>query len=89
MFLPALVPLGLIFTGAALWPFLEQWITGDRREHHVNDRPRNAPARTALGISVITFYGVLWAEGANDLIADHLDVPLFWTTWAARVAMAR
>jgi ubiquinol-cytochrome c reductase cytochrome b subunit len=86
VFIPALLPLGIVFGGAAFWPFVEQWITGDRREHHINDRPRNAPARTALGISVITFYGVLWAEGANDLIADHLDVPLFWTTWAARVA---
>ncbi len=28
--IPALVPLGLIFTGAALWPFIEQWATGDR-----------------------------------------------------------
>ncbi|MBO0839158.1 MAG: cytochrome b, partial [Actinobacteria bacterium] len=46
VFLPALLPLGIIFTGAALWPFLEQWVTGDRREHHVNDRPRNAPTRT-------------------------------------------
>ena len=40
--IPALVPLGLILTGAALWPFIEQWITGDQREHHVVDRPRNA-----------------------------------------------
>ncbi len=75
VFIPALVPLGLVFTLAALWPFLEQWVTGDRREHHINDRPRNAPARTALGIAVITFYGVLWAEGANDIIADPVERP--------------
>jgi len=87
VFIPALLPLGIVFGLAALWPFVEQWITGDRREHHINDRPRNAPARTALGIAVITFYGVLWAEGANDLIANHLDIPLFWTTWVARVAI--
>jgi ubiquinol-cytochrome c reductase cytochrome b subunit len=87
VFIPALLPLGIVFGGAAFWPFIEQWITGDRREHHTNDRPRNAPARTALGIAVITFYGVLWAEGANDIIADHLNVPLFWITWAARVAI--
>ena len=87
VFVPALLPLGLVFGGAAVWPFLEQWITGDRREHHINDRPRNAPTRTAIGIAVITFYGVLWAEGANDLIADHLDIPLYWITWAARVGI--
>src|SRR4029077_11999893 len=86
-FLPAFLPLGLVMTGLAVWPFVEQWITGDRREHHVVDRPRNAPTRTALGIGMITFYGILWAEGANDVLADHLDVPLYWITWAARVGI--
>ena len=85
--IPALVPLGLIMTGAAIWPFLEQWITGDRREHHVNDRPRNAPTRTAIGMAAVVFYGVLWLEGANDVVADHLQIPLFVTTEIARWAI--
>ena len=87
VFIPALVPLGLIFTGAALWPFLEQWITGDRREHHVNDRPRNAATRTAIGMAAVTFYGVLWLEGANDIIAHQLQIPLYTLTWIARFAV--
>ncbi len=87
VFIPALVPLGIVMTGAALWPFLEQWITGDRREHHVNDRPRNAPTRTALGIAMISFYGVLWAEGANDILAQHFDVPLYTITEISQVAV--
>src|SRR5262252_3102132 len=87
VFIPALLPLGLIMTGAALWPFLEQWITGDKREHHVNDRPRNAPTRTALGMAAVSFYGVLWAEGANDVIAQHLDISLYTVTWIARIAV--
>ncbi len=87
VFVPALLPLGIVFGGAAIWPFLEQWITGDRSEHHLNDRPRNAPTRTALGISMIAFYGVLWAEGANDIIADQLNIPLYITTWIARVGV--
>jgi ubiquinol-cytochrome c reductase cytochrome b subunit len=74
-------------TGAALWPFLEQWITGDKREHHVNDRPRNAPTRTGLGMAAVTFYGVLWLEGANDVIAQHLDISLYLVTWIARIAV--
>jgi ubiquinol-cytochrome c reductase cytochrome b subunit len=85
--IPALLPLGAIFTLAAFWPFLESWITGDKREHHVNDRPRNAPTRTAIGIAVVVFYGVLWLEGANDLIADHFDISLYQTTIIARYAM--
>jgi len=87
VFIPALVPLGIIFGGGALWPFIEQWITGDRGEHHVLDRPRNAPTRTGIGMAVVTFYGVLWLEGANDIIADQLQIPLYTLTWIARVAV--
>jgi ubiquinol-cytochrome c reductase cytochrome b subunit len=85
VFIPALLPLGALFTGAAFWPFIEQWVTGDKREHHVNDRPRNAPTRTALGVAVIAFYGILWAEGANDVIADHFNISLYLTTEIAQV----
>ena len=87
VFIPALLPLGLIMTGAALWPFIEQWITGDKREHHLNDRPRNAPTRTAVGMAAIAFYGVLWLEGANDVIAQHFDISLYTVTEIARVAV--
>ncbi|HEX7992644.1 MAG TPA: hypothetical protein VF506_01920 [Streptosporangiaceae bacterium] len=87
VFIPGLLPLGLVFTAAALWPFLEQWITGDKREHHINDRPRNAPTRTGLGIAAVAFWGVLWAEGANDVIAQHFDISLYTITWIARVAV--
>ena len=83
--IPAAIPFGLIFTGAGLWPFFEQWATGDRSYHNINDRPRNAPIRTATGIAAVVFYGVLWAEGANDVIADYLSVPLYTVTWIARV----
>ncbi len=87
VFIPALVPLGIVMTAAALWPFIEQWITGDRREHHVTDRPRNAPTRTALGMAMIAFYGVLWLEGSNDVFANHFDLPLYMVTWVARVTV--
>ena len=85
--IPFAVPLGIIFTGAALWPFFEQWATGDRREHHINDRPRNAPVRTGTGVAAICFYGILLAEGANDVLAYELQVPLYTITWIARVAI--
>jgi ubiquinol-cytochrome c reductase cytochrome b subunit len=84
--IPALVPLGIIFTGAGLWPFFEQWATGDRSFHNINDRPRNAPVRTGIGVAAVCFYGVLWLEGANDVIADRFQVPLYTITWIARVA---
>jgi ubiquinol-cytochrome c reductase cytochrome b subunit len=87
VFIPGLLPLGLLFTGAALWPFVERWVLRDYNEHHVNDRPRNAPTRTAIGIAVVAAYGVFWLEGANDVIADHFDIPLYTTTIIARYAI--
>ncbi len=85
--IPAVVPVAIIFGGAALWPFFEQWATGDRRQHNINDRPRNAPVRTGVGVAAVCFYGILWAEGANDVLADVLQIPLYTVTWIARVAI--
>ena len=45
--LPILVLPGLMFTILLMLPFIEAWITGDKREHHLLERPRNAPTRTA------------------------------------------
>ncbi len=60
----------------ALYPFIEAWVTGDKREHHVLDRPRNAPTRTAIGAAGVTFYAVLWAGAATDLIATNFKMSL-------------
>jgi len=82
------VALGQIMPGPlALYPFLERRVAGDKREHHVRDRPRNAPARTAVGMAGVTFYGLLWLLGSNDLIASFLNIQLYWTTWFGRVAI--
>ena len=67
--IPGLVLPGLMMTAMALYPFLEAWVTGDRREHHLLDRPRNVPVRTGLGVMSIVFYGILWAGGGNDIMA--------------------
>ncbi|HEY3954748.1 MAG TPA: cytochrome bc complex cytochrome b subunit [Streptosporangiaceae bacterium] len=82
--IPALVPLGILFTGMAMWPFIERWATGDQREHNVLDRPRNAPTRTGLGVAAIIFYIVCLMEGANDLIAFHLNISLYLVTEISR-----
>ena len=85
MLIPFAVPLTVILGGAAFWPFFEQWATGDKSYHNINDRPRNAPVRTGIGMAAVVFYGVLWAEGANDVLADFLQVPLYTITWISRV----
>jgi ubiquinol-cytochrome c reductase cytochrome b subunit len=65
------VVLGLFIVLVMAYPFLEAWVTGDKREHHIADRPRNMPSRTAIGAAGVTFYAVLWAAASSDLIATH------------------
>ncbi len=84
--IPGLLIIGLFFTAAALWPFFEQWATGDKSFHNINDRPRNAPVRTGVGVGVISWYLILLLEGANDVIANAFQIPLYTVTWISRVA---
>ncbi|WP_344755688.1 cytochrome bc1 complex cytochrome b subunit [Leifsonella bigeumensis] len=72
-----IVPLalvGLYLLAVLLYPFFEQWITGDRREHHLLDRPRNTPTRTGIGVAGIVFFGALWGAASADLAATHLHL---------------
>jgi ubiquinol-cytochrome c reductase cytochrome b subunit len=75
VFLPVVV-LGLFIVIVAAYPFIEGWVTGDKREHHIADRPRNAPTRTAIGAAGVTFYAVLWAAASSDLIATHFGLTI-------------
>ncbi|OIJ34894.1 ubiquinol-cytochrome c reductase cytochrome b subunit [Rothia kristinae] len=67
---PAAILLGVFFT----WPWLERWVTKDNREHHILDRPRNAPFRTGAGVAGITWYAVMMTAASSDLIATHFHV---------------
>jgi len=74
-----LVPILILLAFLALvfaYPFFEAWVTGDKREHHVLDRPRNAPVRTAIGAAGVTFYAVMWAAASSDIIATHFKVTM-------------
>jgi ubiquinol-cytochrome c reductase cytochrome b subunit len=76
VFIPGVLLLGALFTIAGAYPFIEAWVTKDKREHHILDRPRNAPTRTALGVMAISFYLVLFLAGGNDLIATHFHLSI-------------
>ena len=83
---PIAVMLGFLAL-VALYPFIEQWITGDKREHHMAERPRNNPTRTAIGAAGITFYAVMWAAASSDLMATHFMVNVFMVTYVLQGAL--
>jgi ubiquinol-cytochrome c reductase cytochrome b subunit len=81
-FWPSVVLLGLTFAVAALYPWIDKRITGDDAAHHVPQRLRDAPRRTAIGVGVAVCYGCLQLAGAIDVVAAsfHLSADaLFWT----------
>jgi ubiquinol-cytochrome c reductase cytochrome b subunit len=77
----------LMLGGILAYPFIEQWITGDKREHHLLERPRNAPNRTAFLVAMMTLYGLLWAAGGNDILAVLFHLNLNYITYFTRVAI--
>jgi ubiquinol-cytochrome c reductase cytochrome b subunit len=86
VFIPfSLFPLILLALG--VYPFVEAWITGDKREHHILDRPRNVPVRTGLGVAWLTLYAVLLIGGGNDIVATHLHLSINAITWFVRIGV--
>ena len=83
--IPAAIIPGILFTALALYPFLEAWATGDKREHNLLERPRNAPTRTAIGVMSIVFYMLLWVGGANDILAITFGLSINSIIWALRI----
>jgi ubiquinol-cytochrome c reductase cytochrome b subunit len=87
VFIPGLAVIGLLFTVLGAYPFIERWVTGDDREHHLLDRPRNQPTRTGFGVAGMTAYGLLWLAGGNDIVATQFHVSLNGVTWFMRFAV--
>lgn len=87
VFLPGVGLMGLLFTGLGAWPFIEKWLTGDNREHHILDLPHQAPTRTAFGVSMMTVYAMFWIGGGNDIIATQFHMSLNGITYFLRVAV--
>ncbi|MEU9317254.1 ubiquinol-cytochrome c reductase cytochrome b subunit [Streptomyces sp. NPDC048295] len=85
-FLPLLAGM-LLFLAMGAYPFLEAWVTDDDRDHHLLDRPRNRPVRTALGVAWLSVYAVALIGAANDVIATRLHVSVNSVTWTVRVGL--
>ncbi|HZX99353.1 MAG TPA: ubiquinol-cytochrome c reductase cytochrome b subunit [Dermatophilaceae bacterium] len=87
VFIPSLIVMPLLYSIAGAYPFIESWVTGDKREHHLLDRPRNAPTRTGLGVMAISFYLILFLAAGNDLIAIKLGLSINDITQTFRILL--
>jgi ubiquinol-cytochrome c reductase cytochrome b subunit len=65
-----LVVFGVMYT----WPWLERRITGDHRIHHLLDRPRDRPIRTAVGAAFLSWVVIVFAVGSTDQLFLRLDI---------------
>ena len=86
-FFPAVLLAGLTFALLYAWPFLEARVTGDRAPHHLAERPRQRPVRSALGVAAFAFYAVLFLGGAADIISTTFGVSVNSVFWTFRVAV--
>jgi ubiquinol-cytochrome c reductase cytochrome b subunit len=77
---------GLIFGALFVVPWIERRLTGDTAEHHLLDRPRDAPVRTAFGAAGITFVAVLFLGGSQDVIAGTFGMSIETVTLILQVA---
>lgn len=86
-FWPAVALPLLMFLLLAIYPFIEQRLSGDREPHNLLQRPRDNPQRTALGAMAITFYAILLLVGGNDVLALAFQVPVEYLVWAGRIGV--
>ena len=87
LFWPAVVGLGALTTVPMFYPFIEARRLKDKASHHLLQRPRDVPVRTAVGAMALSFYVVLWMSGGNDVIADKFDISLNAMTWVGRIGV--
>jgi ubiquinol-cytochrome c reductase cytochrome b subunit len=79
VFWPGVLLPGVTFGLLYMWPFIERRFTRDTAEHHILDRPRERPVRTAIGVGAFTFYTVLFVAGSSDIGAQKfvVGIPTF------------
>ena len=87
VFWPGVLLPGVVFGLLYLWPFLEQRVTKDRATHHLLDRPRDRPVRTAIGVGALTFFIVLTLAGGQDVLAQEMHASITSVTLALRILL--
>ena len=86
-FFPAVLLAGITFTLLYIWPFIEARVSGDHAEHHICDRPRQRPVRTALGVATLSFYVICFFGGASDVLSSTFGLSVNAVLWTFRIAL--
>jgi ubiquinol-cytochrome c reductase cytochrome b subunit len=84
-FFPGVLFPGVVFAVLYAWPFLEARVTGDRAEHHLLDRPRDRPVRTAIGAGAIAGLVLLLIAGSDDVFVTEFDWSIVFVRNVERV----
>ena len=79
LLVPAVIFPTLTFLLLFSWPALDGRLgpgraTATDADHHLLERPRDRPWRTAIGVAVMTFYVVLFIGGGDDIIAQETHI---------------
>ncbi len=76
-----------VFAVLYAWPLAEAKLTGDTASHHILDRPRDRPVRTATGAAGLAALTVLLMAGSHDWQGFLLGASIEVMTIAYRIAL--
>jgi ubiquinol-cytochrome c reductase cytochrome b subunit len=63
-----------VFAYLLAHPWLERVLTRDRAPHHLLDRPRDRPWRTAFGAAFLTWVGLVFFAGSSDRLFFQVGI---------------
>jgi ubiquinol-cytochrome c reductase cytochrome b subunit len=64
----------VVFGVLYLYPAFERRLTGDDAPHHLLDRPRDRPLRTAFGVGFASWVALVFLAGSSDRISVELGI---------------
>ena len=77
----------VVFATLYAIPWLDRRLRRDRSPHHLLDRPRDHPRRTALGAAFFSFVALVFVTGAADRMLVTFGMPYTTQIWIARGAL--